>query len=74
MQRAYSDEELKDLCFEMGIDYESVDGLTKQGRIRALVGHFYRRDTLTDFIEFIAADRPNYKWLLEEQSDGTSST
>lgn len=70
MEQAYDEEELRDLCFSMGIDYESVSGNTKQGKVRAIVSHFYRRDTLDIFVEFLEGDRPNRMWQLPPEGEG----
>lgn len=66
MELAYDENELRDLCFEMGVDYESVSGTNKQGKVRSIVSHFFRRNTLDVFRDFLQGDRPNWSWQLPE--------
>jgi hypothetical protein len=67
MELAYDENELRDLCFEMGVDYESVSGTNKQGKVRSIVSHFFRRNTLDVFRDFLQGDRPNWSWQLPEE-------
>lgn len=67
MDKVYSNDELYKLCYDMGIDCESIPGDTKQLKIRALVGHFYRRRTLRVFVEFLEGDRPNEVWRIKQE-------
>lgn len=69
MEQAYSEADLRTLSFDMGIDYESLPGEEKREKIRAIVGHFYRRNTLQIFIEFLEGDRPNWKWRVDEPKE-----
>jgi len=69
MEIAYSMDELHKLCYDMGIDCESIEGDTKQSKIRALVSHFYRRRTLRVFVEFLEGDRPNEVWRIKDIGD-----
>jgi hypothetical protein len=69
MTQAYSRAELAQLCFDMGVDYESLGGDEKRGKIQALVGHFYRRKTMDVFIGFLEGDRPKWVWRLNPDSE-----
>jgi len=62
MQKAYDLDDLRALCFDFGIDYDSIEGDTKKGKIISFVLHFYKNNTLQIITDFLAADRPNYKW------------
>lgn len=67
MKRAYNEDELAQFCFDIGIDYESLSGDTKQAKIRSLVLGFYRQKTLdgpNGFASFLEGDRPKYVWRL----------
>lgn len=65
MQRAYSLDDLRALCFDFGIDYDSIDGDDKRMKIISFVYHFYKNNTLEIITDFLAADRPNYNWRVE---------
>lgn len=69
MEQAYDESELRDLSFSMGIDYESIAGETRRNKVRSLVSHFFRRNTLDIFIDFLEGDRPNWRWRLEEKEN-----
>ena len=44
----FSDGELRDLCFDLGIDYESLPGEGKSAKARELVAYCQRRDRLAE--------------------------
>ena len=64
MQKAYDLDDLRALCFDFGIDYDSIEGDTKKSKIISFVLHFYKNNTLQIITDFLAADRPNYNWRI----------
>ncbi|MFN2107592.1 MAG: hypothetical protein ACK2UJ_22130 [Candidatus Promineifilaceae bacterium] len=50
-------EELQDLCFAMGIDYEELGGAGKSAKARELVLYMQRRGRLGELNEAIRAKR-----------------
>lgn len=60
----FNEEELSDLAFETGVDYETLAGKTKQEKAKNLVLHFVRRGLLQELIEFCQAERPGIEWPL----------
>lgn len=62
MTEYFSESEIRSLCMDFQIDYESIDGDNKVDKIRALVLHFYRHNTLDVFIDFLGAQRPAVDW------------
>lgn len=52
-------EELKGLCFELGIDSENLDGTTKIAKARELVMHMERRGELVRLRDWIKVHRPD---------------
>lgn len=63
----FSDSELRDLCFELHIDYESLPGEGKAAKARELVSYCERRDRLPD-LERTA------RHALEAEAQGTMSS
>ena len=64
MQQAYDLDDLRALCLDFGIDYDSIEGDTKKSKIISFVLHFYKNNTLEIITDFLAADRPNYNWRV----------
>lgn len=58
----FSLEEIRTLCFNLHIDYESVPGEEKQSRIRELLLGLGRRSRLTDLIPLLQQERPLVDW------------
>ncbi len=44
----FSDSELRDVCFDLGIDYENLGGDAKAGKARELVAYCQRRNRLAE--------------------------
>lgn len=51
-------EELRTLCFDLGVDPENVRGETKDAFARELIGHFQRRMLLDRLYGWLAVNRP----------------
>lgn len=58
----YNDSELRDLCFELGIDYENLPGGGKADKARELVAHCNRRGRLAELVELCRSQRPTAPW------------
>lgn len=54
----FNNGELRDLCFDMGIDYDSLAAEGKAGKARELVDHCRRHDCLADLYNRVARLRP----------------
>ncbi len=55
----FNESELRDLCFNLGIDYENLPGVSKPDKARELVVYFQRRDQLANLISVCQKLRPN---------------
>lgn len=56
-------DELRDLCATLGVDYDQLgEGLTKAGRVLALVDYLERRGRLPDLITTCQTLRPHVTW------------
>ena len=62
MDEAFDMDELRDLAFELQIDFENMEGETKKQKIRSIVGHYYRMNLLEVFIGNLEAERPDHDW------------
>ena len=62
MDGAFSLEEVKSLCFELGVDFDNLRGETKEGRIRDLIVQLVRRNRLPALLAALRAQRPDDAW------------
>jgi WD40 repeat protein len=61
----YFDEgELITLCFDLGVDYESLPGAGKANKARDLVAYLQRHGRLAQFIALGQQERPHVQWPI----------
>ncbi|MEW5988402.1 MAG: phosphotransferase [Chloroflexota bacterium] len=53
MVERLSDRELRDVCFDLGVDYESLPGEGKASKARELIAHCDRRGRLADLLRVL---------------------
>ena len=58
----FNNSELHDLCFDLGIDYESLGGGTRDATVRELILYLQRRDRLGEMIDLCRKMRPSVDW------------
>mgnify|MGYP006289021193 CR=1 FL=1 len=61
----FSDDELRTLSFDLGLDYDLLPGEGKGGRARELISYIDRRERLDELIEVGQALRPDAPWRAE---------
>ncbi|KAA3664293.1 MAG: hypothetical protein DWQ04_06535 [Chloroflexi bacterium] len=69
--------ELRVLCFDLGVDYEELEGTTKTTKMQDLILYLERRGELPLLIDAVREARPGVNWpdLSEESKlDKTSET
>ncbi len=54
--------EVRDLCFDLQVDFENLLGERKIDKIKALVGLFYRQNLLDVLINWLQGIRPDVEW------------
>ncbi len=59
----FSEEELRDLCFDLGVDYESLPAQGKAGKARELIAHLDRLSCIPDLIARCSQLRPQASWV-----------
>ena len=69
LDRLYSGEELRTLCFALGVDYDDLETttLSASAKARELVLYLDRRGRLTELVERCQIERPDADW-----NDGTT--
>jgi hypothetical protein len=63
----FNSDELQSLCFDLGIDYESLPGEGKANKAREVVGYARRRGQIPELYAEIKKSRPHVSW--EEAAD-----
>jgi hypothetical protein len=58
LERHFSDDELRALCFDLSVPYDDLPGRTRPAKITALIEHLDRRGRLPDLIHHVAYHRP----------------
>ena len=60
---AFNLEELKDICFDLEINHESLPSHTQlNGFVRELIGFAQRQGRLNELIQVLQAERPHLEW------------
>ena len=58
----FSEGELRDLCFDLKVDYDSLPGLGKGDKARELIAHLERRKLVSVLVEQCQQLRPTVSW------------
>ena len=58
----FNKSELQTLCFDMGVDYDGLNGENKSDKARELVAYFERRGIIRDLVAKCKELRPNASW------------
>lgn len=64
---SYSLNELKDLCFDLDINYDDLPGDRLSTKIEALLVETYRQENFADLTEQLNKDRPQRDWPSGEE-------
>jgi hypothetical protein len=55
----FNESELRDLCFDLRVDYDDLPGQSKADKARELVAYFNRRGRLAELTKVCGQLRPN---------------
>ena len=47
----FNESELRDLCFDLGLDYDDLPGAGKKDKARELVAYYHRRGRIGELIQ-----------------------
>lgn len=67
--RAFNDSELRDLCFDLEIDYDDLPGEGKSARVRELLRFCMDHARLADLLAYCREQRPSIAWPDAGQVD-----
>lgn len=71
IEQSFNNDELRLLCYDLGINYENLPGETRSQFARELILHCQRTGRLSDLIQVCRELRPNASWpsLSDFESD-----
>jgi hypothetical protein len=72
MARRFTKEELRTLCFDLGVDYDDLPSAVKTGQAQDLILHLERAGRLDELLARCRELRPNVKWDNPAHVPGTS--
>lgn len=58
----FSEGELKTLCFDLAVDYDTLEGGEKATKVVALIAHLEKRGRLPALLAWLAEERPHATW------------
>ena len=67
--RYFDDEELRTLCYDLGVDYDDLRGEGKAAKARELVTFLDHRNRIAELVKKCSELRPNVVWSLTEPID-----
>lgn len=62
LAQSFDVQELKTLCFDLGIDYDALPGNGKDSKAREIVAWFARRNQTDRLVQAVYKRRPNAFW------------
>ena len=62
LARRFTKEELRGLCFDLGVDYDDLPSTTKSGQAQDLILHLERTGRLAELLALCRRLRPAAKW------------
>ncbi len=65
LETRFNREELRSLCFDLNLDYDSLAGEGKRAKARELVDFFVRRDRLQELATQVQQRRPDIVWAVD---------
>ncbi|MBX3056688.1 MAG: hypothetical protein KF770_09475 [Anaerolineae bacterium] len=68
LNRYFNSAELRELCHDLGIEYENLGGKSKSEKALELIGYCERHGRTDDLINYIQRARPNMDWNTPDPS------
>jgi hypothetical protein len=69
----FSDGELRTLCFDLGVDYESLPGEATTDKARELIAHLERHDRIPHLVAIGKESRSEIEWGHPSEAAGAAS-
>lgn len=59
---SFNSSELQELCFNLNVDYEIINGENKLDKARELLTYLNRRNRMAELVVYCQQERPQIKW------------
>jgi hypothetical protein len=70
IQQYFSQNEIKSLCFDLGIDYDDLSGDDRTQKVIELIQYMERNERLAELVEYLTTVRPTVNWGKEDLLKG----
>jgi hypothetical protein len=74
LRTAFDESELRDLCFDLALDYDELSGQNKRDKARELLIHFERRQRLNELMTAVQQLRPHLDWSITQSTEPEPDT
>jgi len=62
IRQRFSESDLRDMCFELDVDYDNLLGSNKQDKARELIQELMQQDRMCELMELCSRLRPDVSW------------
>jgi hypothetical protein len=69
----FNEEELRTLCYDLDVDYESLAAVGKGGKARELLAYLDRYQRLDELLTLVKQQRPDIDWASLSATSGAAS-
>ncbi len=72
----FSEQDLRTLCFDLGIEYDDLSGDNRESKARELINRFKRRESMGELLSACSKSRPGAMWdkLAEATQEPTQAS
>ncbi len=70
----FSQDDIRVLCFDLGIDFDNLSGGTKQVKVQSLIVYCEQRGRIDDLIQRATAVNPNMIWPVQRPNGNRLTT
>lgn len=71
IETSFNDQELRTLCFDLNVDYDSLEGIGKEAKVREFIAWTRRTGLFPELVAALKSRRPNVDWQTIGASDET---
>jgi hypothetical protein len=74
LNEAFNETDLRNICWDLGIDYENISGENKLDKTRELLDYLDNRRTIPDLLEVLNKERPKISWPVANTNVSQANT